>query len=251
MKLVNDLQQRGVEVWIDKNIKPGEHWATVIRRAISEGEYFIACFSNAYISRSKTYMNEELTQAIDQIRLRMSDKIWFIPVRLTECEIPDREIGGGQTISSLQWVDLYKNWTAGIDKILEVVAPRRPKAFNEAVILWIDDNHATNQVYREAWEGQGVKITLADSTNEALQLLENFQFDVIISDLFRIEEGQHRAAGYELLERLSEKHINIPVIIYTTSIEAVDRQRARTAFGIADMPIHVYQLIMAALAGDR
>jgi hypothetical protein len=37
--------------------------------------------------------------------------------------MPDRPIGGGETIRDIQWVDLFLNWDTGIRKILGVIQP--------------------------------------------------------------------------------------------------------------------------------
>jgi HEAT repeat protein len=124
MALVQSLESFGIDVWLDKNkIKPGQLWEDAIKEAISSGDYFIACFSDNYNSRIKSYMNEELILAIDELRQRPSDRSWFIPVRLTECDIPNRRIGAGQTLRSIQWVDVYNDWNAGIQRILSVISP--------------------------------------------------------------------------------------------------------------------------------
>ena len=67
-----------------------------IRKAIREGAFFIACFSKEYHERDRTFMNEELTVAIEELRQRSDDHIWFIPVQLNECEIPNLDIGKGR-----------------------------------------------------------------------------------------------------------------------------------------------------------
>jgi hypothetical protein len=59
-------------------------------------------------------MNEELTFAIDELRRRSINKTWLIPVKLNECEMSDRSMGGGETLRSLQWVELYTDWNDGI-----------------------------------------------------------------------------------------------------------------------------------------
>jgi len=41
------------------------------------------------------------------LRLRRPDDPWLIPVRFDECEIPDRDIGGGRTLTSIQRADLF------------------------------------------------------------------------------------------------------------------------------------------------
>ena len=80
----------------------------MIRRAITDDALvFIACFSQRSLSRSKTFQNEELTLAIDQLRLRRPEEPWLIPVRFDECEVPDRDLGGGRTLASIQRADLF------------------------------------------------------------------------------------------------------------------------------------------------
>lgn len=121
-RLWKDLRSRGINVWLDReDIMPGQRWRKAIRRAIREGAFFLACFSCKYSAREKTYMNEELILAIEELRQRSSDKTWFIPVRLEECEVPDREIGGGENLTDLQWADLFPEWGHGLQRILQAM----------------------------------------------------------------------------------------------------------------------------------
>jgi HEAT repeat protein len=123
-RLVDTLKAFGIEVWLDKEqLKPGSRWKDAIRQAINEGVFFIACFSAEYVQRTKTFMNEELTLAIEELRLRSTDQSWFIPVLLNECRLPDRNIGAGETLSSIQHVRLYENWDSGIQQVLSVIQP--------------------------------------------------------------------------------------------------------------------------------
>ena len=91
--------------------------------AIADGDFFIACFSAEYQARDRSYMNEELILAVDELRKRPAGRSWFIPVLVTDSEIPDLEIGAGETLGSIQWIDLYANWERGITKLLSVIAP--------------------------------------------------------------------------------------------------------------------------------
>ena len=123
-KLCEALESHGIKVWLDRNdIVPGSRWKDAIRRAIREGAFFIACFSKEYNKRDKTYMNEELTVAIEELRQRPTDRVWFIPVKLNRCKIPDRNIGGGETLNDIQHVKLYKDGDNGIQSILKVIKP--------------------------------------------------------------------------------------------------------------------------------
>ena len=124
-RLYQELKAHGIQVWLDQNdIDPGSRWEQAIRKAIHQGAFFIACFSEEYNNRDKTYMNEELTLAIDELRQLPTDQIWFIPVKLNDCEIPDRDIGGGKTLRALQYVNLYEDWDVNLQRILTVVQAR-------------------------------------------------------------------------------------------------------------------------------
>jgi len=103
------LENAGIRVWRDTSeLWPGQDWRFKIRNAItSDSLVFIACFSTGSISRSMRYQNEELVLAIEQLRLRSPEDPWLIPVRFDDCKIPDRDIGAGRTLTSLQRVDFF------------------------------------------------------------------------------------------------------------------------------------------------
>lgn len=116
------LIKRGITVWMDKDsLLPGMRWKTSIRDAIQSGDFFIACFSKEYYQRDRSYMNEELMIALEELRLRTSDRAWFIPVILNECNVPAQNIGAGETLLDLHWVNLHFNWEEGIKKITQVI----------------------------------------------------------------------------------------------------------------------------------
>jgi len=118
-------------VWRDTaNLWPGEDWRTKIRRAItSDALVFIACFSRRSTARRKSYQNEELNLAVEELRRRPEDQPWFVPVRLDDCQIPDIYIGGGnRTLSHIQCVDYFgKHADEGaarlVAAILRILAP--------------------------------------------------------------------------------------------------------------------------------
>lgn len=103
------LQAAGVRVWRDTvELLPGQDWRMVIRHAISSGSLvFLACFSQNSTSREKSFQNEELMLAVEQMRLRRPGEPWLIPVRFDDCPIPDHDIGAGRTLASIQRADLF------------------------------------------------------------------------------------------------------------------------------------------------
>jgi TIR domain len=108
-ELQRALETAGVKVWRDtSNLWPGEDWRARIRQAITgEAFAFIACFSRQSLAREKSYQNQELTLAIEELRQRQPDTPWLIPVRLDDCTVPDPDLGGGRTLSSIQHADLF------------------------------------------------------------------------------------------------------------------------------------------------
>ncbi len=123
-RLCDDLVESGIEVWLDRdNIKAGARWRDAIEEAIQNGAYFLACFSKEYNERDESYMNEELTLAVDRLRKMPTDRTWFIPVKLNKCEIPNRRISAVETLRDLQWVEFYRDWNGGVQRILKVVKP--------------------------------------------------------------------------------------------------------------------------------
>jgi HEAT repeat protein len=126
-RLAKELSSYSVTVWLDRNdIEPGARWRDAIKKAIRDGKFFIACFSNESSQRDRTHMNEELTIAIDELRTRPSDRTWFIPVLLNETHIPTRPISSGEDLSDLQLVKLYESWDEGINRIIRVLGHDDP-----------------------------------------------------------------------------------------------------------------------------
>ncbi|MGV9213595.1 toll/interleukin-1 receptor domain-containing protein [Micromonospora sp. RB23] len=127
-RLAAALRAAGAEVWLDRtHLLPGQRWASVIRKEINDGDFFVACFSAAYFARVKTFMNEEIVVAIEQLRLRRPDMIWFLPVLLQPISVPSFEIGAGRTLNALQCLDIATlGWDEAIRRLTQVIGPSAP-----------------------------------------------------------------------------------------------------------------------------
>ena len=112
-RLQQVLEAAGVRVWRDTaDLWPGEDWREKIRHAITDDSLvFLACFSKKSVSRETSYQNEELTLAIEQMRIRRPDQPWLIPIRFDDCYIPDLNLGGGRSLGSIQRADLFGDHT--------------------------------------------------------------------------------------------------------------------------------------------
>ncbi len=121
-KICASLKRENIPYWIDREkINPGKLWKTSIREAIKKGSLFIACFSNESVNKSESVMNEELTIATDVLRKKQFDSGWLIPIKLNKCTIPDIEIGGGRHFSDIQYIELYPDFSTGVERLIDYI----------------------------------------------------------------------------------------------------------------------------------
>lgn len=101
---------------------------------------------------------------------------------------------------------------------------RTQKHLEGSVVLWVDDRPENNVYERQALEALEVRIDLAESTDQALALLRQQSYDLIISDMGRPPD---RRAGYTLLDKLRASGNQTPFLIYAGSRLAEHIQEAR------------------------
>lgn len=151
-QLAGALKAGGVNVWLDRErLLPGGKWQIAIRKAIHDGNFFIACFSRHYAARESSYMNEELTIAIDELRRRPSERTWFIPVLLDPGTLPHRSIGGGESLHDLQYVALQESWDEGISRLLLVLNPTHAQSVGSAMEQALADLRSRSEQEQEDW----------------------------------------------------------------------------------------------------
>jgi len=67
-----------------------------------------------------------------------------------------------------------------------VASPKRiPSDGSRNHLLWVDEKADKNIYERQVFEAMGLRLTLALSTNEALEYLSKLRFAAIISDVSR------------------------------------------------------------------
>ena len=83
-------------------------------------------------------------------------------------------------------------------------------------LLWVDDYPSNNAFIIERLAQEGVDVTIKTSTKEALDSLIIKEFDAIISDLGRQENGRDNPiAGLEFVQMTRKKGIDTPIIIFS------------------------------------
>jgi hypothetical protein len=85
-RLCRVLDTAQISYWRDRtSLGPGDAWKLKIRDAIRSGSLvFLACFSNHSRAKPESYMNEELTLAVEAFRLMPPGRTWLIPVRFDD-----------------------------------------------------------------------------------------------------------------------------------------------------------------------
>jgi len=108
-RLCEVLTAAGIPYWRDRtSLAPGDAWKAKIREAIRSGSLvFLACFSDNSRAKAKSYMNEELTLAVEEFRQMPPGRTWLIPVRLDDGPIPEWDLGAGRTFDDINYVDFF------------------------------------------------------------------------------------------------------------------------------------------------
>jgi hypothetical protein len=100
-QLCHQLMADGFDCWLDEErLLPGQNWEYEINRAISKSKFVLACLSRNSVTKTG-FVQKELRTALDAADRQPEGIAFLIPVRLEECEIPQR-------LSRWQWVDLFK-----------------------------------------------------------------------------------------------------------------------------------------------
>jgi hypothetical protein len=87
-ELYEKLDAEGFAPWMDaKDIIPGELWENCIERAIKESGFFLACLSRNF-SVQRGFNHAEIKKALRIWEEKLESDIYFIPVKLEDCEVP-------------------------------------------------------------------------------------------------------------------------------------------------------------------
>jgi pimeloyl-ACP methyl ester carboxylesterase/V8-like Glu-specific endopeptidase len=110
---VRELYQRlsgdGFLPWLDEeSLLPGQVWQDEIPKAIHGSNAIVVCLSKRSILKSG-YVQKEIRHALDVADEKPEGRIFIIPLRLEECEVPDR-------LRKFHWVDYF--YEQGYEKLV-------------------------------------------------------------------------------------------------------------------------------------
>lgn len=109
-KIYEHLLALGADPWYDQeDLLPGQDWDMEIRKGLDEADMILLCLSKKSVNK-EGYVQRELRLAVDR-GLEMPDgRIFLIPARLEECDLPF-------SLKSYQWVDLFT--PNGMDRLIK------------------------------------------------------------------------------------------------------------------------------------
>ena len=112
--IIRDLYYRlkndGIKPWLDEeDILPGQAWEREIPNAVRASDVVIVCLSKGATTKTG-YIQKEIKYALDIADEQPEGAIFIIPLKLEECDIPDR-------LRRWQWVNYYDQ--SGYDRLLQ------------------------------------------------------------------------------------------------------------------------------------
>lgn len=106
------LQQQGFKPWLDKeDLLPGQRWDQEIPKALQASDFVLIFFSQKSTTK-RGYVQKEFKLALEVLDEIPDGQIFVIPVRLDECEIPER-------FQLLHCCDLFD--AGGPDKVVRAI----------------------------------------------------------------------------------------------------------------------------------
>jgi hypothetical protein len=99
-ELYNLLVKQGADPWFDaEKLLPGQDWNLEINKALDDSDVILLCLSKGSVNK-EGYVQREMRIALDRALEMPDGRIFLIPARLEECDLPYK-------IKTYQWVDLF------------------------------------------------------------------------------------------------------------------------------------------------
>jgi len=103
------LRRESLNPWLDiANLLPGQEWDKVILKTIRSARFVIVFLSKNSVNK-RGYVQKEIREALDAADMMPEGEIFIIPVRLEECEVPER-------LAKWHWIDIFR--PSGFKKVV-------------------------------------------------------------------------------------------------------------------------------------
>jgi TIR domain len=153
-----------LEPWMDNPPKPFElsgimpghpDWQTAISQQLQRAAVVLAFLSRASVSKEGN-VQREFRYALDLTMERPAGTIWFIPVLLEPCEVPNLQVGT-QNLRQFQWFSLFESTVDTLLGFLKELLAR--KEASDKPLVSSDLERVTmasriKQLERELWQSK-------------------------------------------------------------------------------------------------
>jgi hypothetical protein len=113
--LYHRLRSDGIDPWLDEeNLLPGQNWEREIPKAVRNCDVALVCLSESSVNK-RGYVQKEIKFALDVADEQPEDAIFLIPLRLEECDVPER-------LRLYHWVNIYES--KGYEKLMRSLRAR-------------------------------------------------------------------------------------------------------------------------------
>ena len=111
-ELYRRLRSDGVNPWFDEeDLLPGQLWEKEIPKAVRSSSAVIVCISQNSVEKTG-YVQKEVSCALDAAEEQPEGRIFLIPAKLEDCDVPDR-------LKHLHWVNLFE--PHGYERLLKAL----------------------------------------------------------------------------------------------------------------------------------
>jgi len=113
--LYHRLRADGIDPWFaEENLLAGQDWQLEIPKAVRSSDAVIICLSSRAITKAG-YVQKEIKYALDVADEQPEGAIFLIPLRLEECDVPER-------LRRPHWVDFFQE--RGYERLLRALRAR-------------------------------------------------------------------------------------------------------------------------------
>lgn len=180
--LYHRLSTDGFNPWLDEeDLLPGQDWQQEIPRAVRNSDIVIVCLSCSSIGKSG-YVQKEIKYALDVADEQPEGTIFLIPLKLEECEIPER-------LRRWQWVNYFEE--KGYDRLKRALISRAStlvrslieKPLESSPVVFSDNFNVQKQEvhnvhYNELAIQENDKVDSKDSVPPQIMLIEEAPIEI-------------------------------------------------------------------------
>jgi hypothetical protein len=207
-ELYQRLQADGFEPWLDEeDLIPGQAWQREIPRAVRKSDAVIVCLSHNSVKAG--YIQKEIKFALDVADEQPEDTIFIIPLKLEECDVPER-------LSRWQWVNYFN--ASGYSRLLRALHARA-----ESLQVSAAPVHTVEpaQESRPASELESEVIYQSGRVGADSSQV-NVGEDIVGRDKV-VQEGD-MVSGDKIIQHI--EHYHAPLVTQTTAIDALQNSIA-------------------------